>query len=86
MALLRVGFQAGEDLKPIHAGHHDIEQHQVGLAGLDSLQGGQAVAGRERAVTLILEFLLQIIDIERFIIYDQDGLVGHVSLPGTRPV
>jgi hypothetical protein len=68
-----VGLQAANDFKTIHAGHHDVEQDQVGLriAARDA-QGQRSVGGNPYCV-VGLQAALQDVEVFRCVIDEQDG-------------
>ena len=41
-----IGADAARDLVAVHAGHADVEQHDVGLERLDALERGAAAMGQ----------------------------------------
>jgi hypothetical protein len=67
---------------PSMPGHHHVEQDQVGRAGGDALERLEAVRRRVGLESQTLEFLLEVVDVERLIVDDQDpgrwvGRCGH---------
>ena len=52
--------------------HHHVEENQVGRVLADHLERFPAIAGAHRVVTQKLELLLEIVDVERLVVDDQD--------------
>src|SRR5215831_18813173 len=70
--------QVSEDFEAVHLGHHVIEEDEVGYEGGNFFQCLGPVVGALDAIVLVLEFLLQQIEIERFVI-DNENSVWHGS-------
>ena len=80
----RVSFGLVKNREAIHDGHHDIEQHEVGRCLLYLFQCLLPVDGCYDLVIQFRKFLFKIIDIEGFVIHDQDaGLLIHRLIPNT---
>ena len=53
----RLGRQAGEELQPVHLGHHHVEQDDVGVKGVRHLQAALPIAGTSDLEALVGESL-----------------------------
>src|SRR5690606_16692936 len=71
--------------KPVEAGHLDVEEHEVGLLGLDRADGLAAVGARadDLDVGIGLEPQLQALD-GKFLVVDEQGTNGHAWVPTAR--
>src|SRR6266850_8263978 len=66
------------DGEAVHDRHHDVQQDEVWGLSRDFLQGLLAVPGAHCVVAEILQLLLQIVYVERFVIHDQNfRRAGH---------
>jgi hypothetical protein len=65
-------FEETADREAIHNRHHHIQQNQIWRVAPDFLQSFLAVAGADRFVAKVCQFLLEIIDVERLIIDNQN--------------
>src|SRR5262245_5294678 len=70
--------QAPEDFETVHLGHHVIEEDEVRQEGGNCFQCLGPVVVALDGIILVLEILLQQIEIERFVI-DNENFVWHVS-------
>ena len=69
-----------ERLEAVHAGHFDVEQHQVRVVVAHLLQRLHAVVGFERKIAFQVQVHLDEAHHARFVVNDEDlflGLVGH---------
>ena len=67
-----IAFEALANLDAIHLGHHDIQQHQVGLMGTGQFQRCFAVSGGENVVAVHRETRLQDVHVHRLIVHDEE--------------
>jgi hypothetical protein len=70
-----IGSQLPGELGPIHIGHQDVGDDQVGPAGARNFDGLGAVASLQQAMSSVSEQGCQIMAIDGAIIDDEDG--GH---------
>jgi hypothetical protein len=74
----RVLPDAPADLVAIHARHHHVQEHEIGLPFLDALQGLGAGGGSRHLVALRGQKIREKLDVERRVIDDEDsGRFGH---------
>ena len=69
----RIRFQAPADFKAVHAGHHDVEQHDIGTLTCANLKGIGAIAGRQHFEILGAEPGFQELHIGEDIIHHQNA-------------
>ena len=74
------GAQPVEHLEAVHAGHLDVEQHEIGRLALGERQAFLAGRGADELVALVLEGHPQRIADRRFVVDDQDARFGHLLL------
>lgn len=77
---VRIGFELGDDLEAVHAGHDHIEQDEVDGLCAGQLKGSGTVVGLERSASLAAQAAFEHFLMERVIIDDEDGGAG----PGGR--
>ncbi len=68
----RVGSELAADLDPVHFGHHDIEQQQIGLLRLGHVQGLFAIGCRQQFITVHGQPRLQDVHIHGLVIHDEN--------------
>ena len=74
------GLQAPGDFEAVHAGHHGVEQHDVGQGLRGALQGGLAVGGHQHGVARFVERVVQHRQVVGHVVHDQHHVaVGAVQ-------
>ena len=77
---LRRRFQAPGHLKTVHAGHHGVQQHNVGQGLRRALQGRLAVGGDEHGVAGFVQRVVQHRQVVGHVVHDQHEVaVGTVQ-------
>ena len=85
---LGVGLERAAHFEAVDVGHHDVEQHQVGLRAADDLQRRAAVARGEDAVAGAVERPDQHLQVHRAVVHDEDRRLRRRQLrlvPGWSP-
>ncbi len=77
-----IGFKRGADFIPVHIGHHDVEQDDVGLLRPGDLQRRLAVISRKHLVIFKRQPGFKQLHIDRNIIDDKDTSGHKPKLPG----
>ncbi len=67
-----LGFEAAARLEPIEAGHHHVEQDEVGSGVLHLFERAQAVAGHQHFEPLLMQVIEQYTDVGRRVVDDQN--------------
>ncbi len=67
------GAEALEHLEAVHAGHLDVEEHEIERLALGQGDAIGSGGGEQALVALVLEDHLQRLADARFIVYDQDA-------------
>src|SRR5690606_7994163 len=69
----RVALELAADLEPAHAGHHDVQEDQVGVVSGNLLEGFDSVEGGDEPDRKAFEERLEQFDVLDVVIDDQDG-------------
>ena len=72
----RVLLQTATSFDAVHFGHHDVQQDQIGFAGLHPLQGRRATGGQHHLVMLVGQKLAQQLEVFFQIVHDQHHAVA----------
>ena len=67
--------ELAQELVAVHFGHHDVQQHQVGLLVAGGVDGHLPVAGSHHAKTLLAQVFLEELAHGGLVIDDKNG--GH---------
>jgi hypothetical protein len=74
------GFEAAADFEAGHAGHHDVEEDEVGVGLGDFFEGIDAVDGDVDGAVERFEIGLHEFDVLGIVIDDEDGAGGEVGV------
>ena len=74
----RIVLQPTADVEAVHAGHHHVEQHDIGQFGGRHRQRRRAVVGRQHLVVLRRQLGLEQAHV-RFDVIDDEDARGHAS-------
>lgn len=77
--LMRLTAQHPTDLKAVYAGEHDVQDDQVRALATGRLHSLPAVGSRHDPIPLPLQVVLQGLQEDGFVFYDQDGLQRNPS-------
>src|SRR5204862_3538296 len=78
----RVGAELLADLQPAHAGHHQVEQDEVGLVTEADVEAGLAVGGGDDVEVLLLEVVAHELEEVFLVVDDKDGGAHADALDG----
>ena len=73
------GFQLRRHFESVHAGHHDVQQNQVGPSLFDDPDCLQTVRSRDDPKTLFLKQYLQQQDVRHNVVYGQNRIFGIIE-------
>jgi len=82
MSVVAGSLQAAQHFVAVHAGHHDVQQDEVGHFGARHLERGGAAVGRHHVVP-VLEKRIHEEQVVRCVVHDQDAvlvLCGHARM------
>jgi hypothetical protein len=71
------GAQAAADFQAVELGEHDIQHHQGGTQAFDRAEGCLPIFNRVDAIALTLQIHLRELYDGRFVVYEEDVVVGH---------
>ena len=71
-----IALDAPADLEPVHAGHHDVEQHDVDPLGLQAGRAPPAAVGRQHLEVLGRQAGLEQLDVGEDVV-DDENAGGH---------
>jgi hypothetical protein len=77
----RIRLQALADLEAVHAGHHDVQQDDVGRIGGDRVKRSRAAVGRHDVEVLGRKLGFQQPDVRRDIVDNQDARRHPITNP-----
>ncbi len=84
---LRIALKNPEGADPVHAGHHHVEQDEVGWRRGHPLERLEPVRRGLRGKPATLELLLEVVDVEGLVVDDQDAGLSirlRIGLPSHR--
>ena len=72
MRTLGIGFNAAADFEPVHARHHHVEQHDIGIALVDLGKGFEARIRRDDLEVFCRQLRFEKFDIRQDVVDDKD--------------